>query len=150
MINCKINHMPASAIIQLLNGMSANNIEKIELITTPPANFDAEGNAGYINIVLKQNNNYGTNGSVSGTLGYGKGWVSEAAMNVNHRKGKINMYGDLSYLRFKKPFTGDGSSYISNNGIITATVFDAHRIDTTRNITGRFGVDWQSGKKTVA
>ena len=150
MINGKINHMPASAIIQLLNGMSANNIEKIELITTPPANLDAEGNAGYINIVLKQNNNYGTNGAVSGTLGYGKGWVSEAAMNINHRKGKINIYGDLSYSRFKKPFTGDGSSYISNNGIITATVFDAHRTDTTRNMTGRFGLDWQTGKKTIA
>ena len=34
--------------------ISAGNIEKIELITTPPAKYDAAGNAGYINIVLDQ------------------------------------------------------------------------------------------------
>jgi outer membrane receptor protein involved in Fe transport len=150
MINGKINHMPASAIIQWLNGMSANNIEKIELITTPPANLDAEGNAGYINVVLKQNNNYGTNGSLSGTLGYGRGWVSQAGMNINHRKGKINMYGDISYSRTKGPFVADLYSRISNAGDITETNFYGDRKDTIRNITGRFGLDWQTGAKTVA
>ncbi len=48
MINGKKNYMPMNALIQMLNSRSANNIEKIELITTPPASFDAEGNAGYI------------------------------------------------------------------------------------------------------
>ena len=58
MLNGKINRMPISAVIQMLSGMSASNIEKIELITTPPSNLDAEGNAGYINIVLKTNTAY--------------------------------------------------------------------------------------------
>ena len=97
MINGKMSYMPASAVVQMLDGMSAGNIEKIELITTPPASLDAEGKAGYINIVLKQNDNVGTNGSFSGTLGYGKGWVTQANLNFNHREGKINIFGDLSY-----------------------------------------------------
>ncbi|HRN55823.1 MAG TPA: TonB-dependent receptor, partial [Agriterribacter sp.] len=59
MINGKLNYMPVSAVLQMLDGMSAGNIDRIELITTPPANFDAEGNAGYINIILKENNNLG-------------------------------------------------------------------------------------------
>lgn len=71
MINGKINRMPISAVLQMLAGMSAGNIEKIELITTPPAGLDAEGNAGYINILLKVNDQYGTNGSYSLTIGYG-------------------------------------------------------------------------------
>ena len=62
MINDKISYMPTSALVQMLEGMSANNIETIELITTPPANFDAEGNAGYINIKLKQRTDLGLNG----------------------------------------------------------------------------------------
>ncbi len=45
--------------------MNASNVDKIELITTPPAQYDAEGNAGMINIVLKENAAYGTNGSYS-------------------------------------------------------------------------------------
>src|SRR5688572_4420299 len=70
-LNGKIQRMPAEAMVQLLAGMSAANIEKIELITTPPANFDAEGNAGFINIVVKKNVQFGTNGSFSVTGGYG-------------------------------------------------------------------------------
>jgi len=78
MINGKINRMPMSAVVQMLASMSADNIEKIELITTPPANFDAEGNAGYINIVLKANTQYGTNGSYSITGGYSRGEKQKA------------------------------------------------------------------------
>jgi hypothetical protein len=65
MMNGKISSMPAAAVFQLLNGMSANNIEKIEIIATPAAKLDAEGNAGYINIVLKQNNSFGTNSGLA-------------------------------------------------------------------------------------
>jgi hypothetical protein len=149
MINGKISHMPVSAIVQMLEGMSSGIIEKIELITTPPASFDAEGNAGYINIVLKENNNYGTNGSLSASLGYGKGWVEAASVNLNHRKGRINIYGDLSYSRLKKPFTVNSQTAISNGGNIIGTYFVADRTDTTPNLDARVGIDWQMGRKTV-
>ena len=52
MINGKISYMPINALVQYLNGMNADNAKSIELITTPPANFDAEGNAGFINLSL--------------------------------------------------------------------------------------------------
>jgi hypothetical protein len=48
LINGKLSYMPASSLIPMLEAMNAANIDKIELITTPPANFDAGGNAGYI------------------------------------------------------------------------------------------------------
>ena len=149
MINGKISHMPISAVVQMLAGMSSDNIEKIELITTPPSNLDAEGNAGYINIVLKENDSYGTNGSYSATLGYGKGLVTAANININHRKGKVNVYGDLSYSRVKGPFHGNAYAKISNSGNITENFFTAHRTDTVSNINARLGLDWQLNKKTV-
>jgi hypothetical protein len=88
MINGKISHMPVSSIVQMLSGMNASNIEKIELISTPPANFDAAGNAGYINIVLKENNNVGTNGFYAATIGVAKYPLYNGSINFNHRKGK--------------------------------------------------------------
>lgn len=149
MINGKMSYMPASAVVQMLDGMSAGNIEKIELITTPPASLDAEGKAGYINIVLKQNDNVGTNGSFSGTLGYGKGWVTQANLNFNHREGKINIFGDLSYSRVKSLFPVTSYSRISNNGDIYEVYGNVDRNDTTRQHNARVGVDYQATTHTV-
>lgn len=149
MINGKLNYLPASAILQMLDGMNAGNIDKIELITTPPANFDAEGKAGYINIVLKQNDNLGTNGSFYGTLGYGKGWVTQAGLNFNQRTRKLNIYGDFSYSREKKPLPGNGYSRISNNGAIYETYNEIDRVDTVRNHSVRLGLDYQLASRTI-
>lgn len=52
MINGKINRMPLDAVIQMLDGINAANVGEIELITTPPSKYEAEGNAGIINIVM--------------------------------------------------------------------------------------------------
>jgi len=70
MLNGKMTYMPMDALVQMLAGISAGNIDKIELITTPPSKYDAEGNAGYINIVLISNPYQGLNGSYFLTAGY--------------------------------------------------------------------------------
>jgi hypothetical protein len=149
MLNGKISRMPLSAIMQMLAGMSSSNIEKIELITTPPANFDAEGNAGYINIVLKTNTQYGTNGSFSLTAGYGKGPITSASLNFNHRKGKINIYGDYSFSRreyeqmfsFYRKVMYQGKSIESN--------VRSNRDPLSVNYDGRLGLDVELNKKTI-
>jgi hypothetical protein len=149
MINGKPSYMPVSAVVQMLQGMNASNIEKIELITTPPANFDAEGNAGYINIVLKTNNNVGTNGSFSLMIGYGQRFLTSQSLNFNHRKGKVNIYGDFSYRRpYNFPYV-IGYRRVSNAGKITETATDTKRDVVEPNFNGRLGLDVQAGKKTV-
>ena len=102
MMNGKLSYMPTSSLVQLLEGMSSDNIESIELITTPPANFDAEGNAGYINIVLKQNTDTGLNGSYSLSGGVGNGTTTSDNINFNYRKNKINFFGNYSFLRIQQ------------------------------------------------
>lgn len=149
MINGRISHMPMNSLVQMLSGMNSDNIEKIELITTPPANLDAEGNAGYINIVLKVNNSYGTNGSYSLTGGYSKGAIAEASINFNHRKGKVNLYGDYTF--------SDNHSYqlfsfyhkVTYQGTVTENNSDSHRYFERLNQNARLGVDYQVSKKTV-
>jgi hypothetical protein len=150
MINGKMSHIPPAAVAEMLSGMSSGNIEKIELITTPPASFDAGGNAGYINIVLKENNNIGTNGSFRITAGYGEGLISAADINFNHRKDKLNVYGDISYSRIKGPFTVDAYNKISNSGNIYEKYRSLKRKDTTIQLNARLGVDYQINKRTIA
>ena len=70
MINDKAVRLPLEAVITMLNGMSSSNIEKIELITTPPARYDAEGNAGIINIRMKDYTDLGYTGTIGTDVGY--------------------------------------------------------------------------------
>lgn len=53
LLNGKLMRMSVEQIVAFLNGLSANDIDTIELLTTPGARYDAEGSAGVINIVLK-------------------------------------------------------------------------------------------------
>lgn len=89
--------MQMDQLITLLGSMSADNIDKIELMNTPPAKYDAEGNAGIINIITKKNKKRGTNGSFALTGGYGVYEKASAGLNLNHSTGKINLYGAYSY-----------------------------------------------------
>jgi hypothetical protein len=151
MINGKPSYLPVSSVVQMLSSMPSSNIEKIELITTPPANFDAEGNAGYINIVLKTNNNVGTNGSFSVMTGYGKGILTNPSLNFNHRKGKVNIYGDGSY-DLEKVYPAYISHYrkSTNEGRLTETFSDTRRDVFETNINARLGIDVQVSRKTIA
>lgn len=150
MINGKISRMSSDAITQMLEGMNADNIEKIELITTPPANFEAEGNAGFINIVLKQNADEGTNGSFSLNAGYGVHEKFGGSLNLNYRKNKVNLYGDYSYNynRSIQEFTNYRNVDIL--GIPTETNSISDRDPTlTINHNLRIGIDLQLSPKTV-
>jgi hypothetical protein len=65
LINGKYSRIPASTLIEMLRGINSSTIEIIELISNPPARYDAEGTGGLINIVLEKNTNDGTSGSAS-------------------------------------------------------------------------------------
>lgn len=97
MINGKLMRLSGEQLIIMLNGMNADNIEKIELLTTPPAKYDADGSAGMINIVLTKNEEYGTKGSFSLTGGYGKGAKGVTSINLTHNTGRINVYSAYSF-----------------------------------------------------
>ena len=95
----KPTYMSASDLANLLRNMQSSSLEKIEIMTNPPAKYDAAGNAGVINLKTKKNQNMGLNGSV--TLGYGYGFYKSlpkenGSLNLNYRKGKLNLFGNFS------------------------------------------------------
>lgn len=99
MINGKMLQMPADAAMQMLDGMNVSGIEKIEFITTPPSKYDADGNAGIINIVTKQSEEYGTDGSVGILIGAKWAETMGGNFNINHRSKYSEWFIDYSMTR---------------------------------------------------
>jgi hypothetical protein len=127
MLNGKLMRMSAEQVLALLNSMSADNIEKIELLTTPPAKYDAEGNAGIINIVTKKNKSAG--GSYALSAGYGKGEKASGSINLSHNM----FYGAYSF--------SHDNSYNS---------FGGQGVQSMPNMNGMMAYDFKSIGKSVA
>jgi len=81
----------------LLREMPSDNIEKIEVITQPGAEYEAAGTGPIINIVLKNNRLYGVNGSVYAGGGIGETWKKSTGINLSYRQGLLNLYGGAGY-----------------------------------------------------
>lgn len=149
MINGKISNLPASAVVQMLDGMNAENLEKIELITTPPAKYEAEGDAGMINIVLKKSADKGTNGFISAFAGYGRKEKYGGTININHRNKGFNVYADYGYRNNVTQQVISNERDIQNGSFVDAISAYSNRDASTVVHNGRIGTDVSLGKSTV-
>lgn len=149
MINNKVSRLPVETIIQMLDGMPADNVDRIEIITTPPANFDAEGNAGVISIILKKNLEEGLNGTVNASVGYGANEKYGSNLNFNYRTGDWNIYGDYGYdfNHTEQQFTNYRS--VLSEGVLLENDNVSDRDPTLANQNARLGVDFQLSDRTV-
>ncbi len=82
-----------------LRNIQSSEIESIEIITNPSAKYDAAGNAGIINIKLKKNKSFGTNGSANAGYGIAINPKYNGSLALNHRNKKINVFGNFNYYR---------------------------------------------------
>ncbi len=96
-IDGKPSPLSGSDLSNYLKSMQSAQIEAIEIITNPSAKYEAAGNAGIINIKLKKNKSFGTNGSVS--AGYVQGVYAKynTGLNLNYRNKKVNLFGNYNY-----------------------------------------------------
>lgn len=149
MVNGRLNRLPLSAVVQMLAGMNASNVDKIELITTPPAQYDAEGNAGMINIVLKDNAAYGTNGSYSFFAGHGFFEKAGANFNVNYRTPKFNLFADASLLWDHFWFQIKNDRLVTHENQLTQTSTVSNRPSYRWVYNTRLGFDYKLTAKTT-
>ena len=149
MLNGKLTRLPIAAVVQMLEGMTANDIEKIELITTPPAQYDAEGDAGIINIITKKNTSFGTNGNLSASLGYGWYERPSVSLNLNHRRQKLNLYGSYSFSRMHRWQQMAYYRLVEQPGqlLTTDVVTDRNTIYTSQN--AKLGFDYTLSPQTT-
>jgi len=149
MINGKTSRLPMEAVMQMLSGTNAANVEKIELITNPSSRYDAEGDAGIINIILKKNTAEGTNGSYTLSAGYGFVEKLNGTVNLNHREGKLNLYGDLSVQKNRLWRNLISDSDITNAGLTTKSLSDLSGYASPHLLNARIGFDYSLSKRTT-
>ena len=93
------SYLSGPDLANMLRNMTAAQLDQIEIMTNPPAKYDAAGNAGVINIKTKKNKQFGYNGSI--TTGYTQGRYARfnEAVSFNYRNKKINFFSNFSYNR---------------------------------------------------
>jgi outer membrane receptor protein involved in Fe transport len=140
-----------------LDNIPATAIEKIEIINNPSSKYDANGNAGIINIVMKKNKQEGFNGKVGFTTGLGSLWVRQEnlptirpqyqftpkinpSISLNYRKKKINVFFQSDNLY---------TQTLNKNEFVTRTYDDGTIINqqlkrnrNTNFFTSKAGFDW--------
>lgn len=158
-----INGKPSSLVARnpsdVFKSMPASSIQKIEVITTPPAKYDAEGLAGIINIITNKKIDQGYNGSVN--LRYNTLYGPGGGINLNIKQGKLGITNYTGFGYQKKRYsssTSDLTSYKpdttllrqnssninSGRSIYTSTEI-SYEIDTLNLITGSIDFNnWHS------
>nr|WP_321413016.1 TonB-dependent receptor [uncultured Allomuricauda sp.] len=104
LINGKPSALAGFGSTDVLQQLPADAIEKVEVITSPSARYDAEGTAGILNIILKKEKTLGINGSVNLTGGFP--FNARATTNLNIRTEKFNIFNTLGYYHRESPGGG--------------------------------------------
>lgn len=102
MINGRMLNLSGTALLNYLKSIRSENISKIEVITTPPAKYEAQGNSGLINIILKKNPNLGFSGNIS--TGLTQRTYSNGSTNgtLNYQTEKLSLSLKTSYIEGAK------------------------------------------------
>ncbi|MDG2173112.1 MAG: TonB-dependent receptor [Flavobacteriaceae bacterium] len=139
-----INGKPSSLVgidSKFLQQLPSDAIEKVEVITSPSARYEAQGSGGIINIILRKNKKLGLNGSISSNIGYPE--RTGLSSNLNYRNGKINFFNSSGFSDRFSP--GSGYNYSEYyNGDQSSTFFEENR-ETERDRNSFFtnnGVEW--------
>jgi hypothetical protein len=96
-INGRDLKMSASDVAILLKSLPPNAIQKIELIRTPSAKYDASGGGGIVNIVLMKGIKLGINGSLNSGFGQGVYGNQFIGFNLNSNNDKLSSYVNAQY-----------------------------------------------------
>lgn len=151
LMNGKRFRMPVEAAFQMLAGLNSSDVEKLEIITVPPANYDADGDAGFINVVMKRNNGMiGTNGSVTVGQGYGSGYQGNLSFNINHQGPKFSWFGLVTPTVTNQLMIWE-SLRSNNDGIqnISINTVSDDRETNRKVINYQAGFDYSIGKNTT-
>ncbi|MBS7332236.1 MAG: TonB-dependent receptor family protein [Weeksellaceae bacterium] len=145
LINDRLMQMEPAQLSNYLKTIRTEDIDKIEIITSPPAKFDASGNSGVINIVLKNSKQDSFNGSLSTALSHANYTGVNYNGNLNYRKGKWTLSA--------RGFTGDNESGQGNTNTVlyTANRWESERYNHSKNkyLGAGLGIDYNISETLI-
>ncbi|MBT1698415.1 TonB-dependent receptor [Fulvivirgaceae bacterium PWU4] len=147
-----------------LDNIPASAIERIEIINNPSAKYDANGNAGIINIIYKKEVNNGLNGKLSLTAGAGALWVKREnyptirpqyqrtpkinpSISLNYRKKKVNLFLQADNLYTQTLNKNEFVDRFYDNGDTVRQQTKRNR--TTNIVTTKGGFDWHLNARNM-
>lgn len=157
LVDGKQNAMTGFGTQTSLDNIPASAIERIEIINNPSAKYDANGNAGIINIIYKKNKQEGFNGKIGLTTGLGALWVRKEnlpsirpqytatpkinpSVSLNYRKNKLNTFVQGDWLYTQTLNRNEFATRTYSDGTIINQQVKRNR--TTTYTTAKTGVDW--------
>ena len=146
-----------------LDNIPASAIEKIEIINNPSAKYDANGNAGIINIIYKKTSKDGFSGKAGVAGGLGALWIKKEnlptirpqfqntpkfnpSLSLNYRKNKINIFFQGDYLYTQ---TLNKNEFVSRDYDTMVIHQQTKRNRTTTIGTAKAGFDWNMSKNNM-
>lgn len=143
MIDDRIIQLSGDDLINYLKTLKADDIKSIEVITNPPAKYNADGNSGILNIKLKKAKNDTWNASVRTLYQQASYPTGALGTGYNLQKNKINLTTNLTY--------SDGSNAPFESSVINYPNItwkeENKRRDFSKSLSGRIGLDYKISEK---
>ncbi|NII26749.1 TonB-dependent receptor [Pseudoflavitalea sp. X16] len=151
MMDGRPSYLSGPELANLLKGMQASQLDQIEIMTNPPAKYDAAGNSGIINIKTKKNKIKGFNGNITAGVGQGVYFKTNESISLNYRDGKMNLFSSYSFgynenfqqLDIYRRYKNDDKT---TNAIFEQTAF-MKRMNRNNNL--KLGMDYYLTQKTT-
>ena len=118
-----------------LRSLTAEQIDRIDIITNPGARYEAEGNAGIIDVRLKKAENEGTNGTANYTVSQGRYNRMNGGVSGNYRNKNLNAFGNIGAVR--------GNNYSALDFVIQQN--DVQLAERMYNQNSWDNVNWRGG-----
>ena len=143
MINDRLVQMSGSELQTYLSSLSATDIKSIEVITTPPAKYDAEGKGGLVNIVLKKKLSDSWNDQLWARYSQATYALLSVGNTFNFKQGKWNLSASFNGT------VGDIGAVITSEQFYPTENWRERKKAKLKNdnISGRFGVDYELTEK---
>jgi len=143
MVNGRMLNLSGTALLNYLKSIRSENIAKIEVITTPPSKYEAQGNSGLINIILKKNPNLGFSGNISSGL-------TQRTYHNGSTNGTLNYQTEKLSLSFKMSYIEGAKRANERYNIIGASqnFSESTRKDMWRNLTPSLNASYKINKNS--
>lgn len=131
-----------------LKQLPADAIQKVEVITSPSARYDAEGTAGIINIILRKGKNIGYNASINTSIGYPDNLGFST--NQNYRGKKVNLFSNLGYNYSDAPGKASTNTEFLSNGLTSSFLEEERKYNRKRkSFNANAGVEYFINDKST-